>query len=208
MAMYMASVYQRGPMPSTAKARALAAFRERFGREPSLVVRAPGRVNLIGEHVDYNGGLVLPVAIDRAAWLAAAPAAGDAITNQARDLGARTRFGLDDVAAKRDEDGTPLRAWALYPAGIAAALRDRGLRLAGVDVALSSDVPIGAGLSSSAAIEVAFAVLWRVLGGGGNARPRLPPPCPPAGEAHARVACGLIGPLPRPPPPPAPSLPP
>jgi galactokinase len=182
-------------MPSTVKGRALAVFRERFGREPSLVVRAPGRVNLIGEHVDYNAGLVLPAAIDRAAWIAAAPAAGDAVTIEASDLGARTRFGFDDVAARTDANGMSLPAWALYPAGVAAALRDRGLRVAGVDVALSSDVPMGAGLSSSAAIEVAFAVLWRFLGGwqiGGLDLARL---CQQAENDYVGVACGLMDPF-------------
>jgi len=132
-------------MPSTAKGRALSAFRERFEREPSLVVCAPGRVNLIGEHVDYNAGLVLPAAIDRAAWVAAAPAAGDAITIEARDFGERTRFAMTDVATRTDQEGRPLPSWALYPAGVAAALRGRGLDVAAVDVALASDVPIGAG---------------------------------------------------------------
>jgi galactokinase len=182
-------------MPSTAKGRALAVFRERFGREPALVICAPGRVNLIGEHVDYNAGLVLPAAIDRAAWIAAAPAAGDAVTIEACDLGARTRFGFDDVAARTDENGRSLPAWALYPAGVAAALRDRGLSVAGVDVALSSDVPMGAGLSSSAAIEVAFAVLWRSLGGwqiGGVDLARL---CQQAENDYVGVACGLMDPF-------------
>jgi len=97
-------------MPSTPKGRALSTFREQFGREASLIVRAPGRVNLIGEHVDYNAGLVLPAAIDRAAWIAAAPAAGDAITIEAGDLGERTRFAMADVAARTDQDGRPLPA--------------------------------------------------------------------------------------------------
>ncbi|HSD09419.1 MAG TPA: galactokinase family protein, partial [Candidatus Binatia bacterium] len=182
-------------MPSTAKGRALRTFRGRFGREPSLIVRAPGRVNLIGEHVDYNEGLVLPAAIDRAAWIAAAPAVGDAVTIEAGDLGERTSFGLGDVAAKTDRDGRPLPAWALYPAGIAATLRGRGLRVAGVDVALASDVPIGAGLSSSAAIEVAFAVLWRALGAWEIRGLDLARLCQEAENAYVGVACGLMDPF-------------
>src|SRR3989442_6838831 len=92
MAMYMHPVYQRRSMTSTAKERALGAFGARFGREPELLVRAPGRVNLIGEHVDYNDGLVLPAAIDRAAWIAVARAAEPILTVEAADLGERTRF--------------------------------------------------------------------------------------------------------------------
>jgi galactokinase len=182
-------------MPSTAKGRALSVFRERFGREPSLVVRAPGRVNLIGEHVDYNAGLVLPAAIDRAAWIAAAPAAGDAVTIEAGDLGERTRFRFGDVAAGIDQDGRPLPAWALYPAGVVAALRGRGLRVSGADVALASDVPIGAGLSSSAAIEVAFAVLWRALGAWEISGLDLARLCQQAENDYVGVACGLMDPF-------------
>ena len=182
-------------MPSTAKGRALQAFRERFGREPALVVRAPGRVNLIGEHVDYNAGLVLPAAIDRAAWIAAAPVADDAITIEAADLAERTSFRMEHVAARIDQDGRPLAPWAFYPAGVASVLHGQGLRVPGVDVALASDVPIGAGLSSSAAIEVAFAVLWRALGGweiGGLDLARL---CQQAENVYVGVACGLMDPF-------------
>ncbi len=182
-------------MPSTAKGRALRAFRERFGREPALVVRAPGRVNLIGEHVDYNAGLVLPAAIDRAAWIAAAPVADDAITIEAADLAERTSFRMEHVALRTDQDGRPLAPWAFYPAGVASVLHGQGLRVPGVDVALASDVPIGAGLSSSAAIEVAFAVLWRALGGwkiGGLDLARL---CQQAENVYVGVACGLMDPF-------------
>ena len=182
-------------MPSTAKGRALQAFRERFGREPALVVRAPGRVNLIGEHVDYNAGLVLPAAIDRAAWIAAAPVADDAITIEAADLAERTSFRMEHVAARIDQDGRPLAPWAFYPAGVASVLHGQGLRVPGVDVALASDVPIGAGLSSSAAIEVAFAVLWRALCGweiGGLDLARL---CQQAENVYVGVACGLMDPF-------------
>ncbi len=73
-------------MTSTAKERALDAFRRRFRRDPEILVRAPGRVNLIGEHVDYNAGLVLPVAIDRAAWIAAAPSRDGLTTLEAVDV--------------------------------------------------------------------------------------------------------------------------
>ena len=182
-------------MPSTAKGRALQAFRERFGREPALVVRAPGRVNLIGEHVDYNAGLVLPAAIDRAAWIAAAPVADDAITIEAADLAERACFRMEHVAARIDQYGRPLAPWAFYPAGVASVLHGQDLRVPGVDVALASDVPIGAGLSSSAAIEVAFAVLWRALGGwkiGGLDLARL---CQQAENVYVGVACGLMDPF-------------
>jgi galactokinase len=195
MAMYMHSIYQRGSMPSTAKERALGTFRERFERDPSLIVRAPGRVNLIGEHVDYNEGLVLPAAIDRAVWIAASAAVGDVVTIEAADLGERTSFRLGDVAAKIDRQGRPLPAWALYPAGVSEVLRRRGLVAAGADVALASDVPIGAGLSSSAAIEVAFAVLWRALGAWRIGDFDLAQLCQEAENAYVGVSCGLMDPF-------------
>ena len=181
-------------MTSTAKERAARAFRERFGREPELLVRAPGRVNLIGEHVDYNDGLVLPAAIDRAAWIAVARVAEPVVTIEAADLRERTRFPLAKTGAL-DCDGRPLSAWARYPAGIAAVLSERGLVVAGAEVALTSDVPIGAGLSSSAAIEVAFAVMWRSLGGWQIDGLELARLCQRAENEHVGVACGLMDPF-------------
>ena len=177
-------------MTSTAKERALGAFRARFGHEPELLARAPGRVNLIGEHVDYNGGLVLPVAIDRAAWLAVAHAGDDIVTIEAVDLGERTRFSpgsLPSIPA--------IPAWARYPAGVARVLAERGLKVSSVDVALASEVPIGAGLSSSAAVEVAFAVTWRLLGSWSMSDLELARLCQEAENRYVGVACGLMDPF-------------
>jgi len=150
-------------MPSTADQRALEVFRRRFGGEPRALVRAPGRVNLIGEHVDYNEGFVLPAAIDRDAWVAASPSDDGAITLEAVDVSERVRFDGSSAARKLDCDGRPLPAWALYAAGVAHVLASNGHAICGLDAALASDVPIGAGLSSSAAIEVALAATWRAL---------------------------------------------
>jgi galactokinase len=188
--MYMHPVYQRRSMTSTAKERALGAFRARFGREPELLARAPGRVNLIGEHVDYNGGLVLPVAIDRAAWLAVAHASDDIVTIEAVDLGERTRFSPGELPSIPS-----IPAWARYPAGVARVLAERGLKVSGVDVALASEVPIGAGLSSSAAVEVAFAVTWRALGSWSMSDLELARLCQEAENRYVGVACGLMDPF-------------
>ncbi|MBI4615545.1 MAG: hypothetical protein HY720_18145, partial [Planctomycetes bacterium] len=111
---------------SGARARALSAFRGSFGREPALIVRAPGRVNLLGEHVDYCDGLVLPAAIDLAAWLAVAPRPDGLVRVAAADLEERVLFGLDGLDSRCDRDGRPLPRWALYPAGVAQALARRG----------------------------------------------------------------------------------
>ena len=133
--------------------------------DASISATAPGRVNLLGEHVDYNGGPVLPAAIDRAVHLAARPRADRQVHLRALDLGQSVRFNLDDLAAKIDSGGNPLPNWALYPAGVAWVLQNNGFPVGGMEAVYTSQVPIGAGLSSSAAVEMAFAVTWRALGG-------------------------------------------
>ncbi|MBI3760813.1 MAG: galactokinase, partial [Chloroflexi bacterium] len=146
--------------------RLLPAFRKYYGAgsDPALVIRAPGRVNLIGEHTDYNDGYVLPAAIDRAVYIAASRCVSPLASLTALDLGEGTSFRVTEVAKKVDAVGRPLKDWVRYPAGVAWALQERGLSVGGVDAVFSSTVPVGAGLSSSAAVEVAFAVLWRALG--------------------------------------------
>ena len=102
-------------------------FIEHFGRPPALVVRAPGRVNLLGEHVDYNEGLVLPAAIDRAVYIAAAPSDGSCSRLHALDLGKQADLRLEALEARQDADGRPLPGWARYPAGVAWVLGQEGL---------------------------------------------------------------------------------
>ena len=133
------------------------AFEERFGAAPACVVRAPGRVNLIGEHTDYNDGFVLPLAIDRAAWIALRPAAGRAVTVHSLDFGEVDTFDLDRVAPQPG-------SWANYVRGVAWALQQRGHALAGWEGVLAGDVPLGAGLSSSAALEMAVARAFAAVG--------------------------------------------
>jgi galactokinase len=193
--MYMKRVYQRASKASTAQGRALEAFRLRFRREPEILVRAPGRVNLIGEHVDYNGGIVLPVAIDRAAWVAASLSRDAWTTLEGVDVGETVRFASDGLAAKLDVDGARLPSWAWYPAAVAWVLREHQREAAPVDAALASDVPIGAGLSSSAAIEVAFVRLWHALGSWQASDLELARLCQQSENAYVGVACGLMDPF-------------
>lgn len=142
----------------TVDRQVIQAFEERFGAAPAYVVRAPGRVNLIGEHTDYNDGFVLPLAIDRAAWIALRPAAGRAVTVHSLDFGEVDAFDLDLI--------TPLPgSWANYVRGVAWALQQRGYALAGWEGVLAGDVPLGAGLSSSAALEMAVARAFAAVGG-------------------------------------------
>lgn len=123
-------------------------FLERFEAEPTFVVRGPGRVNLIGEHTDYNDGFVLPIAIDRAVWIAGAPTAGSSVELHSVDFGTTFHFDLDDFERR---EGSPLE----YLKGIAWALQEAGHPLIPWRGIMMGDVPIGAGLSSSAAMQLA-----------------------------------------------------
>ena len=124
-------------------------FEEIFGCQPATVVRAPGRVNLIGEHTDYNDGYVLPVAIDRSILVAAALRPDRQVVLCALDFDQQTEFSLDDI---RHDAQHP---WSNYQRGVAFFLQKRGFELPGVNAVISGDIPVGSGLSSSAAVEVA-----------------------------------------------------
>jgi galactokinase len=132
-------------------------FEQHYGIHPRLIVRAPGRVNLIGEHTDYNDGYVLPVAIDRATYVAARPRDDRRVHVVAVDLGEEDEFALEQIV--RSED----RSWSNYIRGVARGLLAAGHTLSGVDLLITSDVPRGAGLSSSAALEVATGYAFQVL---------------------------------------------
>jgi galactokinase len=146
------------------RAIAIQAYQNRFLQAPLFVARAPGRVNLLGEHVDYNDGFVLPAAIDRATYVAFSPASTDQTTLVAADFGEEAQFTPATLPAKRQPDGSPLPEWALYPAGTAWALGEAGHSTPAMQAAFSSDIPRGSGLSSSASIEMAFGVAWSMLG--------------------------------------------
>ena len=128
-----------------------ARFRIEFGEAPAAIVRAPGRVNLIGEHTDYNDGFVFPLAIDRAAWIALRPRADKRVRVFSLDMAEEASFHLNDLPRP---DAT---RWIDYIIGVAWALQRGGYRLAGWEGVLAGDVPIGSGLSSSAALELAAA---------------------------------------------------
>jgi galactokinase len=140
-------------------------FRRRFGKEPIHLALAPGRVNLLGEHVDFNDGFVLPAAIDRATYVAFSPADSDRSTLLAVDFAEEAAFTPASIPAKTDAEGAPLSEWACYPASLAWALTEAGLTAPAMDAVFASDVPRGAGLSSSASVEMVFAVAWSALGG-------------------------------------------
>jgi galactokinase len=144
---------------------ALQAYQNRFSQPPRYLARAPGRVNLLGEHVDYNDGFVMPAAIDRATYVAFSPASADCTTLVAADFNEAAQFTPGTLPARSQPDGSPLPEWALYPAGVAWALGGAVLSTPAMQAAFSSDIPRGSGLSSSASIELAFGVAWSTLGG-------------------------------------------
>ncbi len=136
--------------------RARGSFREQFGREAERIAVAPGRANLIGEHTDYHDGFVFPIAIDRYIVVAAAPEDSSLVYSE--DRGLSSPFRAQEVSPG------PSRHWDDYARGMAWALRDYGA-VPDLETAIISNLPIGSGLSSSAAMEMAFGVLWRDLAG-------------------------------------------
>ncbi len=167
------------------QAKVKSAFETRFAHQPAIVVRAPGRVNLLGGHTDYNEGYVLPVAVDRAAWVAASAIDDREARVRALDLGGDAIFPLDVIPLS---DG----GWADYPRSIAWALQERGLRPVGMEAVMTSDVPVGAGLSSSAAVEMSFAYAWQQLSGFQLDRRGLALLCQRAENVYVGVNCGIM----------------
>ena len=140
------------------KNRVIEAFRQRFGERPSLIVRSPGRVNLIGEHTDYNDGFVLPMAIDRAVWVALRPRHDDVVLLYSLERSEPAEFELSEL----EYEGN---GWVEYVKGMSKMLQDAGHDLTGWEGVLTSDVPIGSGLSSSAALEMAVGVAFAAVSG-------------------------------------------
>jgi galactokinase len=142
---------------SVAEKRATEAFHERFGLPPELLVRAPGRINLIGEHTDYNDGFVLPMAIDREVWIALRRRADGVVSAHSLDLGESASYHLGGYAR---DDG-----WLEYVKGVSWALSGYQSPLTGWEGVIAGDVPIGAGLASSAALEMAAARAFAAVSG-------------------------------------------
>jgi galactokinase len=140
-------------------------FQETYGSPPTHIVRAPGRVNLLGEHVDYNDGLVLPAAIDRATYLAFSPSGSPLSSILAMDMNDQAFLSLESARSRTQEAGAPLLEWMLYPAGVLWAIGEEGLDTSGIQAVFASNVPRGSGLSSSASVEMAFMLAWQSLGG-------------------------------------------
>lgn len=166
--------------------RGRAAFVAAFGGQPTLAASAPGRVNLIGEHTDYNDGFVMPLALDRRTLLLARPRAGGRFSLLASEIDQSVEFGLDDCRAPAPP------GWTNYIRGVIAQFLKLGITPPGLDIAIVSDVPVGSGLSSSAALEVAAATLLEAATGRGLSdldKARL---CQATEHQFAGVPCGLM----------------
>jgi len=163
--------------------RAVAAYRKRFGGEPEVVASAPGRINLIGEHTDYNDGFVLPHAIERRV----------AVAMGRPDNGGGELYSVDFRKARPLEvGGGKDSSWADYPRGVLWALREAGHEVGAFRAAFSGDVPRGAGLSSSAAIEVATALALDALFGLGAGRKELAVLCRKAENDFVGLQSGIM----------------
>lgn len=139
---------------------AIETFRKLYRREPTVLSRAPGRVAMLGAHVDYSDGWVLPAAIDKSVWLAAAPSDQPRVTVYSHEYDEQHSF---DLSTSYDGHDAPT-SWFKYLKGVAWSLQENGYPpMAGMDAALVSDVPMGSGVSSSAALEIAFLNAWLML---------------------------------------------
>ena len=163
----------------------LQAFVSRFGGDP-IIVKSPGRINIIGEHTDYNNGFVLPAAIDKAAYIAMSLREDTEIHLVAHDLNESFSTRIEDLKPTGDI------SWPNYILGSAAQFQKNGLALRGFNAVLLSDVPIGAGLSSSAAIECATVFALNELLGTNLTRLTMLGMAQKAEHEYAGVMCGIM----------------
>jgi len=172
------------PLPAAARAAELSdLFRKMYGGECRLF-RAPGRVNLIGEHTDYNDGFVMPAAVDLDCWVAIAPAPTRTVEIHSSNFKQSRAFHLDQPQALRD--------WSDYVQGVAIMLEQSGYRFPGAKILVASDVPMGSGLSSSAALEVATGLALLDLQPASWNRLLLAQLCQRAENEFVGARCGIM----------------
>jgi galactokinase len=167
-------------------------FVERFGSAPEHIARAPGRVNLLGEHVDYNDGFVMPAAIDLATYVAFSPSPECASNIGALDYFEGIVVDNSSIASKTQSDHSPLPEWGLYPAGVMHTLLLKGLPVPPINAVFASDLPRGSGLSSSASVEMAFLTAWQWLGVWPMALMERAQLCQKAETEFVGVNCGIM----------------
>jgi galactokinase len=160
-------------------------FRARFGSEPQ-VYRAPGRVNLIGEHTDYNDGFVMPAAIGFYCWVAIGPRTDRKLQIVSEDFSETAELNLAGPPP------APVRSWSDYPTGVALELQKAGVQLRGANLLIHGQVPMGAGLSSSASIEAATALALSEQAGTSMDRSKLALLCQKAENEYVGARVGIM----------------
>lgn len=163
----------------------LTAFHSKFGK-PARVFKAPARINIIGEHCDYNDGFVMPSNTALYTWLAIAPRADRIVQMLASDFNQTIKINLDNLRA--DPDG----GWQEYPKGVLKVLQDEGFELMGADILTTGEIPLGGGLSSSASLETVMAFAMLSCAGYDIDRSRLAMMCKTAENQFVGVACGIM----------------
>jgi galactokinase len=160
-------------------------FKQRFSGDPVWITKSPGRVNLIGEHTDYNDGFVLPMAINYATWVALRPRNDGKVITTALDLDQSLEFDLNSVTKGKND-------WQEYIKGVAWALQQDNRQLTGWEGVFSGNVPIGAGLSSSAALELAMARAFSLVSGFEWDPARMALTCQKAENLWVGVSSGIM----------------
>ncbi len=160
-------------------------FENRYGVEPSYIVRSPGRINIIGEHIDYNEGFVLPAAIDKSILVAIGRNDEYKVRLYSKEFDESYEVSLDDVAPSTV-------SWANYLLGVVAQFQARQAPLSGFNIAFDGDVPIGSGLSSSAALECATALALQTLFDTSFEKMELVQMAQKAEHSYAKVMCGIM----------------
>src|SRR5580704_6273502 len=166
----------------------LALFRELFGTS-ALVFRAPGRVNLIGEHTDYNEGFVMPMSIGSYTWVAAAKREDRMLEVYSEHFDEKIVLSLDMLS------GPPRKHWSDFIRGVAATLQEAGHALCGANLVIHGGVPLGAGLSSSASLEVSLALALTSLSGITVPRLDLVKLSQAAEHKYVGTRCGIMDPF-------------
>lgn len=157
------------------------------GRADSpVLVKAPARVNIIGEHADYNGGFVLPMSTAIFTWVAASPRKDQRVRVKSHNVGETRSFELNGI-----RHGETV-SWIEYVKGVAAELADYGVKLHGADILIDSDIPLGGGLSSSASLELGVAYALLAIAGESVPTPELAMLCQRAERRYAGVQCGIM----------------
>jgi len=167
----------------------LALFRELFGElsaKSARIFRAPGRVNLIGEHTDYNDGFVMPMAIAFYTWVAAAPREDRIVEAYSEHFDEKIALSLDALS------GPPRKHWSDFVRGVAATLQEAGHTLSGANLAIHGQIPLGAGLSSSASLEVSLALALTSVAGIAVPRLELVKLCQAAEHKYVGTRCGIM----------------